>query len=155
MPGTNGKRNRLAGHNLERSLVKDFALFYPNISTSRATNRARDDEKVDLAYSDELKYGRFPYNVQAKNYSRPIRYPKILSELPIVDNVINVIIHKQTQKVGTRFMPVGTYAILPYDDFMKMVAWRKGYKILKEYADGNSSIFQAQDLSDQLKQIGL
>jgi len=129
---TNGKRNRVAGNNLERSLVRDFSLFYPYVSTSRNVSRARDAEKIDLASIDELKYGRFPYNIQAKNYARPIRYPKILSELPVIDGIINVVIHKQTQKIGTRFMPVGTYAILPYDDFMKMVAYRNAFDMLIE-----------------------
>ncbi len=129
---TNGKRNRVAGNNLERSLVKDFSPYYPHVATSRNVSRVRDAEKVDLAHTDELAYGRFPYNIQAKNYARAVKYPKILSELPRIPGIINVVIHKQTQKVNSRFMPVGTYAILPQEDFMKMVQYRLGFEYLME-----------------------
>lgn len=150
---TNGKRNRVAGSNLERALVTAFLPFYPHVATSRNVSRVRDAEKVDLAHTDEIAYGRFPYNIQAKNYARAIKYPKILSELPKIPGILNVIIHKQTQKVGSRFMPIGTYAIMPQDDFMKLVAYKRGYEILNSVADWDAPEWSS--IHYQLKEIGL
>jgi hypothetical protein len=153
MPGkTNGRRNRIAGQNFEREGVKAFSLFYPHVATSRNVSRVRDAEKVDLAHTDEIAYGRFPYNLQYKNYSRPIAYQKLLSELPRINGIINAIIHKSTSKVGDRFIKQGEYAILPLEDFMKMVAWRRGYEMLRE-AHNEGWTYEA--IEQELKTINL
>jgi hypothetical protein len=153
---TPGLRNRVAGQNWEREGVTAFRPFYPHVSTSRLVSRIRDNEKVDLAHDDELKWGRFPYNLQYKNYSTSLPYPKLLAELPEIDGIINVIMHKQTRKVGTRFMPVGKYAILNADDFMRLVAYRKGYEVLKRVVDHLPFGTETTDsLSKELKLFGL
>lgn len=132
---TSGKRNRNAGHGWELELVKEFLPLYPGVATSRAVNRFRDAQKVDLAYPDEHTMGRFPYNVQAKSYSKPILYPKLLSEIMQSDDAINVIAHKQTQRSGERFMTRGKFAVLNFSDFMKLVAFRRGFEELQKYID--------------------
>lgn len=152
---TNGKRNRIAGQNFERALVKAFSLFYPHVATSRSVSRVRDAEKVDLAHPDELKYGRFPYNVQAKNYSRAIKYPKLLSELPKVDGVINVILHKQTEKKNGRFMPVGSYAIMAQDDFMELVRYRKAWELFRDHFSEQGYDENEGPLMKALETVGL
>lgn len=132
---TSGKRNRNAGHSWERELVQEFLPFYPGVATSRAVNRYRDAQKIDLAYPDEHTMGRFPYNVQAKSYSKPILYPKLLSEIQADPDAINVIAHKQTERSGERFMTRGKFAILDLSAFMKLVAYRRGFEEIQKYID--------------------
>lgn len=134
---TNGTRNRNAGHSWELENVADFKPLYPQVATSRSCNRTRDAQKVDLAYADEFKYGRFPYNVQSKNYSTSLPYMKLLSEMPKEDGILNVVLHKQTAKSETagRFMTKGKYAIMAYEDFFRLVKYRKAYEKLLEYVD--------------------
>lgn len=122
---TNGKRNRQAGHSLERGLAEVFrSIGFPHVVTTRSESRSRDNQKIDLMNKDERINGRFPYNVQAKNSTAHLKYAKLLSEIPTVPDVMNVIIHKQTEKVGTRFLPRGQYAILYLKDFLTLIQQR-------------------------------
>lgn len=116
-------RNRVAGHNWERKLAQTFReLGYPNIVTSRKESRSRDDQKVDLINENEAKNGRFVFNVQAKNSTQSLCYPKLLAEQPQDDTIINVIIHKHTQKSASgSFMGTGNYAILKLADFFTLI----------------------------------
>lgn len=119
---TNGKRNRSAGHKLERDLVKLFKKAgFTHTVTTRSESKSRDDQKVDLMNKNEYENGRLPYNVQAKTSTSHLSYAKILSELPETKDVVNVIIHRQTTKVGERFLRRGEYAILNLNDFMKII----------------------------------
>ena len=120
---TNGKRNRKAGHSFELELAKRFReIGFPHVVTTRSESRSRDDSGIDLINKDEATNGRFPFNVQSKNSAARPPYPKLLSDMPAVTGVINVVIHKQTEKnQNGRFLPVGKYAILNLDDFMDMI----------------------------------
>lgn len=151
---TNGKRNRNAGHAWERENAEDFRKFFPNVATSRSCNRARDAQKVDLAYADEYKLGRFPYNVQSKNYSKSVLYPKLLSEMPQEDGIYNVVLHKQTANVNGRFLAKGKYAILNYEDFFKLVAFRQAYEAVLAYVDFVPDE-ERKELETTLKDLGL
>lgn len=123
MPG--GSRNRSAGHSWERDLVKLFrSIGYPHVVTSRSESKSRDDQKIDLINKDEYKNGRLPYNVQAKNTKGHLAYGKIMAEIPHVPNVVNVIIHNQTEKVGERFVTRDRFAILRLDDFITLIQQR-------------------------------
>lgn len=124
---TNGKRNRSAGHKWERQLAESFRLIgFPHVVTTRSESKSRDDQKIDLMNVDEGKNGRFPYNIQAKNSTISLKYMKILSEMPKGEG-LNVIIHNQTKKQGTRFITQGQYAILSLEDFMYMVKMIRSY----------------------------
>jgi hypothetical protein len=136
---TSGKRNKAAGHGWELTcvkLLKSIGFLYA--ATSRLVSRLRDSQKVDITNIDEDAYGRLPYNIQCKNLSKACNYPKLLAELP-KGKEINVVFHKQTKKVGTRFMPLGEYACLYLSDFILMMKERKAYKeafeILNNYFD--------------------
>jgi phosphoketolase len=123
-----GTRNRREGHKLERDIAKYFRdIGFPHVVTTRSESRSRDDQKIDLINKDEAVNGRLPYNVQLKNTTVRPAYPALLAEMPKVDGVINIVIHKQTQRNGDRFLPIGKYTILYLDDFMNMV------KRLREY----------------------
>lgn len=122
-PKTNGKRNRTAGHTYERNCAESLRLAgFTFVVTSRAENRTRDGEKVDLCNSNELKNGRLPYNIQCKNTSVPIKYHQLLAEMPSDTGQINVVFHKQTKRIGRNFHPVAHYAVLKQDDFIKLIA---------------------------------
>lgn len=122
-PKTNGRNNRVAGHNFEREVVKKLKeVGIENIGTSRQHSRSRDNAKVDICRTDEIKYGRLPYNIQCKSISKHLDYAKILEEMPKNEPEINVIFHKQTKKTDNgRFMVKGQYAILKLEDFYEII----------------------------------
>lgn len=116
-----GKRNKSAGHAWELKIIKRLKeIGYSDVASSRAVSRLRDSQKVDVCNRDESASGRLPYNIQAKTYSKSVAYPKILSEMP-VGKEINVIMLRQTERSGPRFLERGTYAILPLEDFYRMM----------------------------------
>jgi hypothetical protein len=115
-------RNRIVGHNLELEVVSALkACGYIHAVTSRAENRTRDAEKIDIINHDEARNGRLPYNIQCKNMSGPISYQKVLEEIETIEGIVNVVIHKKTEKVGAKFMPRGKFAFLHLKDFLSMV----------------------------------
>lgn len=119
---TPGKRNRTAGSNWERELVKFFReLNFPHVVTTRSESRARDARKIDLMNEEERTNGQFVFNVQAKNATGHLKYAKILSEMPTETGIINLIAHKQTEKTNERFLPKGKFVIMHLDDFEKVV----------------------------------
>jgi len=69
-------RNRNAGHSWERECVKLLSEFFPDVVTSRSESRRRDDQKVDLCYTDYL-------NVQCKTLKDRVDYISVLKEMPV------------------------------------------------------------------------
>lgn len=120
---TNGKRNRTAGHNFERELAEFFrGLGFSHVVTARSESKSRDDDKIDLMNTQEGKNGRFVFNVQAKNTTGHVKYAKLLAEMPNEDGVINIVMHKQTEKNSSgRFIQKGKYVIMSVEDFEKMI----------------------------------
>lgn len=118
---TNGAGNRLAGHNLERTVAARMreAGFIHTVS-SRSESRSRDNDKVDLINKNEILNGRLPYNISCKNAVKYVKYGTLLKEMPKDSGAMNVIIHKLTERKGNKFHPVGHYAIMDMEDFMKM-----------------------------------
>lgn len=130
---TSGKRNRAAGHQWETESAQKFRIAFPAVATSRACNRTRDAQKVDLAHPDEIKYGRFPYNVQCKAYTGSIPYLNLIREMPKDSDAINVIFHRYMVKKKTRFFNAGEFAILNVVDFHKMARIGKAYELLNAH----------------------
>lgn len=129
-----GKRNRSVGHQTERLLATKFReIGFPHVVTSRSESRSRDNDKVDLINKNEAVVGRLPYNVQSKNSVKPVKYALLLDELPKIEGITNVVVHRQTVKTGNRFMTKDDFAILYLDDFFKLI------KKLKEYETTRSS----------------
>ena len=116
--------SRARGHKWELDCIKLLKeLNIPiteNLVSSRSESRSRDNQKVDLINVDEAENGRFPLNVQAKNFSTKLKYDEVLNEMPENGNQINVIFNKYTKKVGKNFMTQGHYAILDLDDFLQL-----------------------------------
>jgi len=108
-------RNRTAGLNFERETARILREFFPKAVTSRAESRNRDDQKVDLCYTGFL-------NVQCKSYSKILKYPEILDEMPIEEGQMNVIFDRQTRKTDNgRFMKRGEYVHMHLDDFLELI----------------------------------
>lgn len=126
---TSGKRNRRAGHGLETLVARLLVIKgFLHVITSRAGNRSRDNAGVDLVNADEVKNGRLEYNIQCKCTTDRPKYDQILGSMPKDENVINVIIHKFTKRSGTKFMPLGHFAIMEMNDFLEMAAEIKRLK---------------------------
>jgi hypothetical protein len=163
MGTTNGKRNKNAGHSWEREIVNDLKeMGYPHVVTTRSESRGRDAQKIDVMNKDEGENGRLPYNIQAKSLSKTAPYPKLLAELPIVKNVINVIFHKQTKANDSgRFMTQGKFAILSLTDFYQMIKDRlrlnkleEGFKEMLKYIDFIPDE-ERRELDGKLSTLGL
>lgn len=120
---TNGKRNRSAGHGFELECVNALRkIGFEHVVTSRAESRSRDNQGIDLVNREEGTNGRLPYNVQCKSYTGKIAYQKVLSTIPKIPNVINVLLHRQTEKAAKNFIVRDKFAILYLEDFYKMAA---------------------------------
>jgi hypothetical protein len=120
---TNGKRNRAAGHGWERKLVDMFKkVGFEHVVTTRSESKSRDDDKIDLMNKNERKNGQFVFNVQAKNVANTLKYAELLREMPNEKGIINVVAHKQTKRVGTRFVPQGTFMIMSLDHFFTLIS---------------------------------
>ena len=120
---TNGRRNKQAGNSYELNVAKALREHgFPHVITTRLGSRLLDSQKVDLMNQDEHINGRLPYNIQCKCLAKLVHYGKILEEMPKNSPQINVVIHKQTKKVGDKFMPRGEFAIMKADDFYDMIA---------------------------------
>lgn len=122
---TNGKRNRYAGHEFERSVVallKEHGFL--DVITTRSGSRHRDNQGIDIMNSEELKQGRLPFNIQCKNINGSVNYAKLLDSLPKDEGIVNVIFHKFTEVRGKAglFHPRGHYAILNMHDFVRLIA---------------------------------
>lgn len=153
---TNGKRNRAAGHQWERDTVQKFRVIFPNVTTSRACNRVRDAEKVDLSHPDEVKFGRFPYNVQCKSCLGSVPYLKLLNEMPRDNQAMNVVFHRQTvrSRKGERILNAGELAVLKTDDFIELVKAKKAFELLNTAFEYLPSDIQ-KDLDKELTTLGI
>jgi len=113
-------RNRRAGHNWERECMKILKSLFPNVVTSRSESRSRDALKIDLINENEYENGILPVEFQCKTTSSGLNYRKYLDELP--GKSLKCILHKYTQKSEKgRFIEKGRYAILPLNDFIKIL----------------------------------
>jgi hypothetical protein len=108
-------RNRSAGHSWERECVKLLSEFFPDVVTSRSESRRRDDQKVDLCYTDYL-------NVQCKTLKDRVDYISIIKEMPVEDGQLNVIFERKTKKSPKgKFVMQGKYVHMTLDDFINLI----------------------------------
>jgi hypothetical protein len=105
--------NRRRGIKWELACIHAIRHLFPEAVSSRAESRNRDAQKVDICYTGD-------FNIQCKLANRLIKYDQILAEMP-EEGKINVIFNKFTRKSGNKFLPLGTYAMLTMDDFIKMM----------------------------------
>lgn len=115
---------RVKGNNMERKIVEEINnlnLNY-NVGTSRFYSRYMDNMDVDIVDTPE-SIKRFPYHIQCKSYTSPVKYRDIFRDFKLKDKPL-IIFHEVTEKRGSRFFKCGDYVILKKEDF---------YEILKKY----------------------
>ncbi len=107
--------NRKRGNNFELQIIHKLKdIGFSKAVSSRSESRNRDAAKVDICYTE-------PYNFQCKNVVGKLNYHEVLAEMPNEGN-INIVVHKMTYRTPTgRFNPIGTYAILSFDDLLKII----------------------------------
>lgn len=111
-------RNRDAGHNYERKIVKELKeLGYDKVVTSRAESRNMDNSGVDIFDPTDT----FKFYIQNKIYKS---YPK-LHEL-IFGDIVNkdkpmLVFHKKVVKKGDRFYPQGEFVSMSKETFYKLL----------------------------------
>jgi hypothetical protein len=115
-------RNRTAGHNFERQVVNDLkARGFVSAVSSRFESRRLDDSGVDICNTS-------PFDIQCKNMQGNIDYQKYLEAInPPDGHEIKVLLHKKTKKVKSRFMPEGIFAIMYYEDFLRLAELQKAF----------------------------
>jgi len=103
-------RNRTAGHNWEREVIKDLKkVGFQDAVSSRYESKRADDAGVDIV-------GTGPFNIQCKNESKRPDYHKLITEMPAG---INMVLHKYTKKSDKgKFQCQGKYAIIDYETFL-------------------------------------
>lgn len=112
------KRNRTAGHDWEREVVKALREMGYEAVSSRYASRQTDDAGIDICNTGDLA-------IQCKNTSKSIDYHKINKEMNTDKN--KIIMHKRTEKSGERFLCKGKYVICEYDFFMELLqSWKGG-----------------------------
>jgi len=139
-------RNRNAGHGWERemsTLLNDQKVF-PEVGTARELSRNYDANKIDIVTRVIEEMPDLGLAIQAKTTTVTSPYPKLLAELKsgmkvLGLNLLPVVFHKHTKRVGERFMPKGNYAIMYLEDFIplytKKTAFEKGFVLLQKYFD--------------------
>lgn len=119
--------NKTKGSNFERKIVievNDLKLGYL-VGTSRLYSRYMDNMNVDIVDTPEA-LRKFPYHIQCKSYTGPIKYRDIFEQFKLKDKPL-VIFHELTEKRGSRFFKCGDFVILKKEDF---------YEILKNMKNG-------------------
>ena len=111
-------RNRTAGHDWEREVIKDFKeIGYTEAVSSRYSSRETDAAGIDICNTDNLA-------IQCKNTFKSVDYHKINKEMNTDKH--KIIVHKRTEKKGDRFIVQGKYAVLEYEFAMQLLASWKG-----------------------------
>lgn len=107
-------RNRTAGHDWEREVIKDLKeMGYTDAVSSRQESRETDNAGIDICNTGDIA-------IQCKNTARNIDYHKINKSMNTDKH--KVIIHKRTEKAGNKFMTKGRYVIFEYEFAMQLLA---------------------------------
>ena len=103
-------RNRTAGHNWEREVIKDLKKSgYKDAVSSRYESKKADDAGIDVVNTG-------PFNFQCKNETKRPDYHKLITEMPAG---INIVLHKYTKKTEKgKFGCQSKYAVMEYDTFL-------------------------------------
>jgi hypothetical protein len=112
---TRGRSARVKGHTFERDIVQWFKdLGWDKAVTSRAESKNKDDQGIDLCYTD-------PFSVQAKAVENLGSLHKILAAMPD-DSNYNVVFHKRSRQ--------GVIVAMTLDDFKELIQMLKSNKII-------------------------
>ena len=113
-------RNRTAGHDWEREVIKDLKdIGYSEAVSSRQASRETDNAGIDICNTDNLA-------IQCKNTAKSLDYHKINKAMNTDKH--KIIMHKRTEKKGDRFIVQGKYIVFEYEFAMQLLASWKGDK---------------------------
>lgn len=113
-------RNRTAGLNYERKIIKDLKelKLFPAAVSSRAESKNMDDKGVDICNTPG-------FYIQCKNSKTNPRYDVLLEEMPQEPGIINAVIHQKTKKANTKFIAQGEYVVVKKADFYRLLCTLK------------------------------
>lgn len=113
---TRGRSARIKGHTFERDMAQWFRdLGWEKCVTSRAESKNKDDQGIDLCYTD-------PFNIQLKAVENLGSMHKVLSQMP-QDINYNVCLHKRNRQ--------GTIVAMTLEDFEEIIQMLINNQIIK------------------------
>lgn len=119
-------RNRQAGHDFERAVVKELKdIGYGYVVTSRSESRNMDNLGVDIFD----RKNELPVYIQCKNSASSVQYAKLLNSNLLPKDKATVIFHKKTHKVNKIFVSDGEFVIMDKEFF---------YELLKIYKENRN-----------------
>jgi len=113
-------RNRVAGHNLERLIVKELKELGYDAVTARAESRNMDNRGIDI-FSPPYCSNPLPVHIQCKNTVINPHYEDLLTSELLPDDKPTVVVHRKTKKANSRFVTQGDYIIMKKNDFYNLI----------------------------------
>ena len=110
------KRNRTAGHNFERTIInelKELGIF-PGAVSARSESKNTDDAGIDICNTPGFAF-------QCKNTVITPNYHELITTMPQVPGVKNIVIHRKTKKAKSKFVTQGDYVILSKTAFYHLL----------------------------------
>ena len=115
-------RNKTAGSNFERDTVRELKeLGFKGVVTSRSESRNMDNRGVDVFDNHLEGEPYFPYYIQNKCMVNQPNFHKLLTGELLPTDKPTIILFRQTEKVGNRFMSRGDYVVMTKDLFYKLI----------------------------------
>jgi hypothetical protein len=137
-PINTGKASRQRGHKYENEVARRVREFYPNVITSRAGNRLRDYQKIDLCHGDEIKHGQLPLSIQCKCSKDRPKIEELLACMEAHPTPL-VSWQKTWKNTAGRFMSGVEIIALYADDFWNIYRDAFEYRKLKANEQPNSN----------------
>lgn len=113
-------RNRVAGHNLERLIVKELKELGYDAVTARAESRNMDNRGIDI-FSPPYCSNPLPVHIQCKNTVINPHYEDLLTSELLPNDKPTVVVHRKTKKANTRFVTQGEYVLMKKSDFYNLI----------------------------------
>ena len=110
-------RNRTAGNNFERLIVRELKELGYDVVTSRSESKNMDDRGVDVFGPD------FPYYVQCKNSKTYQKLHELITSEKLPTDKPTIVFQRKTRKANTKFVTEGDYVSMSKETF---------YEILKQ-----------------------
>lgn len=112
-------KNRKAGHDWERQIVKDLSEIYDfPIWTSRQKDLVADSNGIDIVTENP---NEIPF-IQAKvNSKKSFTIQEVFDHMKIPPEKDKIILLRQREKRKNRFYTQGEYAIIPYSLYLEFL----------------------------------
>lgn len=112
-------RNRTAGHNFERQIIKELkSLGFEAVST-RSESRSKDNQGIDIITNTPVIY-----QPQCKVKASQPNFHQLLTETEA-----DVVFWKKVEKANVKFLTKGEYVVMSKENFYKLI---KNYGLQKQ-----------------------